>query len=231
MSTLPKPVATMRSKAKVAARTMPAQAVSYTRWRLPAILAVSAFLMTVATVIVWLGFTSEPELQPTATAEDKPAPRYTLNPAGGKPTSANATAPADTTNPAATPSNLEANAGGGADATKPAATSPAAEPPAVAKAPTRPAKLPKPTNVADTPTPALEKPAAAVDASAAPRTVKAAAQPRQEAPKKVQEEETSSAVDAPLPQEAPRKSAPERLTTPRYDNPWDTPSDSGFNQK
>ena len=54
------------------------------RWRLPVILVGGMALMAAAAAIVWLG-SSEPVPEHAPVSEQKPPPRYSLNPAGGSP--------------------------------------------------------------------------------------------------------------------------------------------------
>lgn len=54
------------------------------RWRLPVTLIGGVTLMAVAAVIIWLG-SSEPALDREPASEQKPPPRYSLNPGGGSP--------------------------------------------------------------------------------------------------------------------------------------------------
>ncbi len=83
------------------------------RWRLPVILAGGVALMAAAAAIVWLG-SSEPVPERAPVSEQKPPPRYSLNPAGGTPTptgeapAAGTAPPTGATPEAATPAPREA---------------------------------------------------------------------------------------------------------------------------
>lgn len=96
-------------------------------WRLPAILAGGVALMASAAAIVWLG-SSEPPPAPAPIAEQKPPPRYSLNPAEETPAPAAETPPTAPAADSAAPAAAQQAAESPSPAEKDLASSPSPAP-------------------------------------------------------------------------------------------------------
>lgn len=179
-----------------------------------------ALIVTAVRIIVRIPDEATPT---TVVVEQKPQPRYIKNPAGGTPLSTAENPVLQTTPIADLPPPDTPPTAVVAPITPPPTTPPVATVPAVEDV--VPTPKPRP--------PKREKPKP-IDAEADNATFadEVAPPPPKQMTRRKQREEEFPAEMPQSPQEPPVVVAkPAKAPVQRVDNPWDTPTDSGFNQK
>lgn len=188
--------------------------------------------MLMGTAALVLMFGTAKHLPVPVVVEQKPQPRYIKNPAGGTPLSTAEnpvlpTTPVADQPPAELAPTVIPESAPEVQALIPVATVPTAE--EVTPAPTPPPRPPKrerPTVVvSDAPGAPRSEPVTAQSISTESHERGVAQQP------KLLERRQQRAEEHPEPQEQMLAPAPKPPPARQVDNPWDTPTDTGFNQK